>query len=484
MSIAFFSVADVRGIAEPAKALSANGWQIQAEGEALKALEKARVAVAKATLAQGSKADLLFLNLPLKGLDEKAAAQTAPRAALIRKSACAAKKRPVVACADLYAEAAACAKNGPDAETVRRWSVLAVRHLAAYDAALDVALSREVLGEEVLHLEYTDGAVLRYGENGHQKAVFYKEKGWTESSLANARQLHGKELSYNNIVDADAALEMMREFSGQPAVAIIKHLNPAGLATGTTLEEAFEAAWSGDPVSAFGSVIACSQKVDLATALRLKGRFVEILLAPGFDADALEFLRGKSKDIRLLEIDNVEAARPCPVYKHVIVGMLAQDRDVETIKEWRCVTKTPFPKEKEALARFTWVVTKYTKSNAIVMGMEYKPGCFKVLGLGPGQPNRIDSNLRLCQPRVRDNVARMELPEGTTLAEYTHQVFSGLVMGSDAFFPFSDNVDAAADAGVKLIVQPGGAKRDEEVIARCDELGVAMIFTGMRHFRH
>ena len=484
MSTAFFSVADARGIEVPAKALSAKGWRIQADGAAFEALEKAGVAVAKTALSAASKADVVVANLPLEGLSDKVASQVASREALVRKLASGAKKRPVVTSPDQYAELAACAGEGVSDELCRRWAVLAVRHLAAYSAALDTALSREVLGEEVLHLSYTAGVPLRYGENGHQKALFYKEESWTESSLANARQLHGKELSYNNIVDADAALEMMREFSGQPAVAIIKHLNPAGLATGRTLEEAFEAAWSGDPVSAYGSVIACSQKVDLATALRLKGRFVEILLAPGFDADALEFLRGKSKDIRLLEIDSVEAPRPCPVYKHVIGGMLAQDRDVDTIKDWKCVTKTPFPKEKEALARFTWVVTKYTKSNAIVMGMEYAPGCFKVMGLGPGQPNRIDSNLRLCQPRVRDNVARMELPEGTDLGEYTHKVFSELVMGSDAFFPFSDNVDAAADAGVRMIVQPGGAKRDEEVIARCDELGVAMIFTGMRHFRH
>ena len=337
---------------------------------------------------------------------------------------------------------------------------------------------------EEVSLKFTEGTTLRYGENSHQSATFYKDPNWDEASLATAKQHHGKELSYNNIVDADAALEMVREFAGQNAVSIIKHLNPAGLATGATLAEAFEAAWQGDPVSAFGSVIACSAKVDLATAELLKGRFVEIILAPGYDADALEFLTKKSKDIRILEIDKVEKARPGKVIKHVIGGLLVQDRDVDTFDKWECVTEAKFPASKDELAKFTWIVTKHTKSNAIVMAFEYAPGYFQILGLGPGQPNRIDSNLRLCQPRVRDNVGRMELPEGLTTEQFETQVFGELVMGSDAFFPFHDNIEAAAEAGVKYIVQPGGSMRDSEVIAKCDELGVAMICTGTRHFRH
>jgi phosphoribosylaminoimidazolecarboxamide formyltransferase/IMP cyclohydrolase len=340
------------------------------------------------------------------------------------------------------------------------------------------------MSSEELVLRFVQGTPLRYGENSHQSAVFYKDPNSDEPSLANAVQHHGKELSYNNIVDADAALEIVREFSGRPAVAVVKHLNPAGLATGDTLEQAFEAAWDGDPVSAFGSVIACSQKVDLATAQRLKGRFVEILLAPGYDADALDFLKAKSKDIRVLEISKVEPARPGKVYKHVIGGMLVQDRDVADVSRWECVTEAKFPAAKEALARFTWLATKHTKSNAIVMGREYAPGCFQIFGLGPGQPNRIDSNRRLCQPRVRDNAARLTRPEGVDAAEFERQVFGELVLGSDAFFPFADNIEASHDAGIRFIVQPGGSVRDEEVIARCNDLGVAMIFTGMRHFRH
>ncbi len=305
--------------------------------------------------------------------------------------------------------------------------------------------------------------------------------------MATAKQLHGKELSYNNIVDADAALEMAREFSDSNAVVIVKHMNPCGLATGETLAEAFEAAWAGDPVSAFGSVIAVTRKVDLKTAELLKGRFVEILLAPAFDDDALEFLKNKSKDIRLLEVGEIKAPKSGKVYKHVIGGMLVQDRDVGTWDTFECVTKAQFPKNKEALARFTWLVTKHTKSNAIVMGYEYKPGYFQVMGLGPGQPNRIDSNLRLCQPRVRDNVRRLPEAEGkseTELKALETKIFNEVVMGSDAFFPFPDNVEAAHDAGVRYIVQPGGSKKDDLSIEACNKFGIAMVFTGMRHFRH
>ena len=348
---------------------------------------------------------------------------------------------------------------------------------------------------EELNLHFVDPQPLRYGENSHQSAVFYRDPDCDEASLATAKQLHGKELSYNNIVDADAALEMAREFSDSNAIVIVKHMNPCGLATGETLLEAMEAAWAGDPVSAFGSVIASTRKVDLKTAEFLKGKFVEILLAPDFDADALEFLKNKSKDIRLLAVGKIEKAKTTKVYKHVIGGMLVQDRDVGTYEKFECVTRAKFPKNKEELARFTWLVTKHTKSNAIVMGYEYKPGYFQVLGLGPGQPNRIDSNLRLCQPRVRDNVARMpeakpffdengKLVDEAGLKALEKKIFGEVVMGSDAFFPFPDNVEAAHDAGVRYIVQPGGSKKDDLSIEAADKFGIAMVFTGMRHFRH
>ena len=327
---------------------------------------------------------------------------------------------------------------------------------------------------EELVLKFVDPVPMRYGETFYQSAVFYRDPTCTEASLATAKQLWGKELSYNNIVDADAALEMAREFSDGNAVVIVKHMNPCGLATGETLREAMEAAWAGDPVSAFGSVIAVTRKVDLKTA---------------------EFLKNKSKDIRLLEVGEIKKAVACKVYKHVIGGMLVQDRDIGTWEKFECVTKAQFPKNKEDLARFTWLVTKHTKSNAIVMCYEYKPGYFQVMGLGPGQPNRIDSNLRLCQPRVRDNVARLpeakeffdengKLINEAGLKALEKKIFGEVVMGSDAFFPFPDNVEAAHDAGVRYIVQPGGSKKDDLSIESADKFGIAMVFTGMRHFRH
>ena len=363
------------------------------------------------------------------------------------------------------------------------------RRFSKFETSIEVFMSEE------LNLKFVSPQPLRYGENSHQSAVFYRDPTCDEASLATAKQLHGKELSYNNIVDADAALEMAREFSDSNAIVIVKHMNPCGLATGETLLEAMEAAWAGDPVSAFGSVIASTRKIDLKTAEFLKGKFVEILLAPAFDEDALEFLKNKSKDIRLLEVGKIEKAKHCKVYKHVIGGMLVQDRDVDTYEKFECVTKAQFPKNKEELARFTWLVTKHTKSNAIVMGYEYKPGYFQVLGLGPGQPNRIDSNLRLCQPRVRDNVARMDaakpffdaegkLVDEAGLKALQRTLLGEVVMGSDALFPFPDNVEAAHNAGVRYIVQPGGSKKDDLSIAAADDFGMAMVFTGMRHFRH
>jgi len=350
-----------------------------------------------------------------------------------------------------------------------------------YDSAIERHLAKTVLSEERLDLRYGNGQVLRYGENNHQKASFFLEAPATqggEPSLGNFTQLHGKELSYNNIVDADAALEAARELSDANGAVVIKHLNPCGYSTGATLKDALVAAWAGDPVSAFGSVIALTRKVDLATAEVLKGRFVEILLAPGFEPDALEFLKAKSKDIRILEIANFGKAKDRKVYKHVIGGMLEQDRDAALIEKFESATKVAFPDAKRALAEFTWKACKHLKSNAIAIGYEYAPGQYTLVGAGMGQPNRIDSNQKLAQPRVTDWLKR-ELPA----ADVTKTV-SEMVLASDAFFPFPDNVEAAHAFGLKFIVQPGGSLRDADSVAKCDELGVAMAFTGLRHFRH
>jgi phosphoribosylaminoimidazolecarboxamide formyltransferase/IMP cyclohydrolase len=379
------------------------------------------------------------------------------------------------------------AKGETSLDTRRRLAVTAFRHTADYDSAIDAYLSKALLGESVLRLGFKPGSVLRYGENDHQKASFYPEFAGAEKNLGSAKQLHGKELSYNNLVDADAALEAVRDLQGDIAVSIIKHMNPCGYATGKTLAEAFEAAWQGDPVSAFGSVIAVTRKVDLATAELLKGRFVELLIAPGFDADALDYLQKKSKDLRLLDLGEMAAPQPRKVYKHILGGMLEQDRDVELSRKWESPTAAQLPADLKPLAEFTWKACKHVKSNAIVLGYEYAPGQYTLVGMGPGQPNRIDSNLLLAQPRARENLARMAKEkglEGAAAESFVKEALGRCVMASDAFFPFDDNVKAAHQGGIKYIVQPGGSLRDPEVIATADALGIAMVFTGNRHFRH
>ena len=366
-------------------------------------------------------------------------------------------------------------------ETRKRLAVKVYATTSRYDSAIERYFAKEYLGEARLDLRFEKGETLRYGENNHQAAVFFREPAKVqagEPSLGNYVQHHGKELSFNNIVDADAALEAARDLTHTNGAVIIKHLNPCGFATGATLAQALAAAWEGDPVSAYGSVIAVTRKVDLATAELLKGRFVEILLAPGFEPDALEFLKHKSKDIRILEIKPFVRAADRKVYKHVIGGLLEQDRDAAVWEKLESVTKVPFPESKTALADFTWKACKYLKSNSIAIGYEYAPGQYSLVGAGMGQPNRIDSNVKLCQPRVLDWLSR-EAPTADP-----KQAISEMIFASDAFFPFPDNVEAAAEFGIKYILQPGGSMRDTLSVEKCDELGIAMALTGMRHFRH
>jgi phosphoribosylaminoimidazolecarboxamide formyltransferase/IMP cyclohydrolase len=376
------------------------------------------------------------------------------------------------------------ANGGTSLRTRQELALKVYAKTAAYDAAIERWLAKQIHNEERLHLTFEQGEKLRYGENNHQAATYFREPATVQSgeaSLGKFEQLHGKELSFNNIVDADAALEAARELVDAPAAVIIKHLNPCGFATGATLKDALVAAWAGDPVSAFGGVIALTRPVDVATAEFLKGRFVEIVIAPSFEPDALEFLKNKSKDIRLLAIGSFEAGKGRKVYKHVIGGMLVQDRDVAVWEKFESVTKVAFPEEKQGLAAFTWKACKHLKSNAIAVGFEYAPGQFSLVGGGMGQPNRIDSNQKLAQPRVMDWLKR----ERPSLSDAEcKQAIGQMVLASDAFFPFPDNVIASAEFGVRMIVQPGGSVKDVDSIAKADELGVAMAFTGTRHFRH
>jgi len=353
---------------------------------------------------------------------------------------------------------------------------LAPRAPAAPDTAAPFVLAR------------SGGVKLRYGENPHQTAVFYRDPAAAEADIAHTTQLHGKELSYNNYVDGDAAVEAARELVGAPGVAIIKHTNPCGYATGATPAQAFEAAWQGDIVSAFGSVIAVTQPVDLALAQCLKGRFVEMLVAPDYTPDALEFLKKKSKDLRILKFDRPFAAPAAGrTFRPIGGGVLTQDRDVGLITNWVVPTENPFPDEKRRLAEFGVKACKHVKSNAIVIVREYEPGQYALLGMGAGQPNRVDSVRKLAVTKADENIARLcetAAGYGKTPQECRQEIMADCVLVSDAFFPFPDNIQMAADAGVRYIVQPGGSMRDEEVIAACDRFGIAMAFTGMRHFRH
>jgi phosphoribosylaminoimidazolecarboxamide formyltransferase/IMP cyclohydrolase len=362
--------------------------------------------------------------------------------------------------------------------------------LAEYNAAIAQYLNSVTTEEQppAFVMALTGGTTLRYGENPHQNAVFYKDPAPAEACIAHTEVLHGKEMSFNNYVDGDAALEAVRELAGTPGVAIIKHTNPCGYATGKTLAEAFEAAWAGDPVSAFGSVIAVTTTVDLATAECTKGRFIEALIAPDFEPDALEFLTKKSKDIRLLKLHKPLApALQGLALRQINGGLLVQDRDIGLMAQFICPTENTFCVEKEELAKFGVKVCKHVKSNAIVIVREYTPGCFSILGMGAGQPNRVDSVRKLAVAKARENIALLakdsgrygELPQNLET-----EIISECVMVSDAFFPFPDNIHNAAEAGLRFIVQPGGSKRDEEVISACDKYGIAMAFTGMRHFRH
>lgn len=364
-------------------------------------------------------------------------------------------------------------------------------HTAQYDAVVAWHLADQLPNAPETRpfiMACSKGEALRYGENPHQSAVLYREPVATEACIAHAELLHGKEMSFNNYVDGHAALEAVRELCGRPGAAIVKHTNPCGFATGMTLAAALQAAWAGDPVSAFGSVIAVTEPVDLLAAQVLEGRFVEALIAPSFDAEALDYLIQKSKDIRLLQLhEPLASAAPGHEVKQIGGGWLVQDRDTELAASWNIPTETVFPESKRKLALFGMMACKHVKSNAIVIVREYERGQYALLGMGAGQPNRVDAVRKLAITKALENIKLLYKEAGQyglTPMQFAANVMADSVLVSDAFFPFADNVDHAAEAGIHFIVQPGGSRRDEEVISACDRYGIAMAFTGMRHFKH
>jgi len=303
----------------------------------------------------------------------------------------------------------------------------------------------------------------RYGENSHQAGAFYAEYNAPQGSIATAIQIQGKELSYNNIADTDAALECVKQFDGAPACVIVKHANPCGVAIGANLLEAYNRAYSTDPESAFGGIIAFNQPLDGETAkVIVERQFVEVIIAPGVSPEAVAGVAAK-KNVRLLTVDMWSGDVPNRLdIKRVNGGLLVQTADIALLDELKVVS-TRQPTDAELLdLQFAWKVAKFVKSNAIV----YASGNMTI-GVGAGQMSRINS-------------ARI----AAIKAEHAGLAVPGSVMASDAFFPFRDGIDSAAAAGIKAVIQPGGSMRDEEVIAAANEHGMAMVFTGMRHFRH
>jgi phosphoribosylaminoimidazolecarboxamide formyltransferase / IMP cyclohydrolase len=356
----------------------------------------------------------------------------------------------------------------------RRFASRAFSVTSHYDSAIFSWFnSRE---DETLRISLNDGQSLRYGENPHQKATFYTYNNTdTDVTLAGAKVLQGKELSYNNLLDADAAwksasdaFHAVSHLPYKEAVSVVKHLNPCGLAVAPDMMEALTLAWAGDPVSAFGGIICFTGCVGREIAEWFDKKFVEIIIAPEFTGEALEIL-SKKKNLRLL----VTPIRP-ELTKEIIIrsvsgGILVQDEDDGGDPEFRNVTEVLFSADKMNLARFGVMACKHLKSNAIALVTETPGGSFWLTGTGMGQPNRLDSLRQLTIPRFN-------LKENVDIGES--------VLISDAFFPFRDSIEAANQFGIKYIVEPGGSIRDQEVIDACNEYGIGMVFTGRRHFRH
>jgi len=346
-------------------------------------------------------------------------------------------------------------------------AVKAFEHTSNYDGAIANYLGR--INEDgskedlprTINLQFHKAQEMRYGENPHQGAAFYTEKTQSEASIATARQIQGKELSFNNIGDTDAALECVKQFEA-PACVIVKHANPCGVAISGSLLEAYDRAYSTDPESAFGGIIAFNRELDGDTAKAIIDRqFVEVIIAPRVSDDAVKAVAEK-KNVRLLECGSWNAAMPRLDFKRVNGGLLVQDADLALHNELKIVTeRKPGDDEMDDLL-FSWQVAKFVKSNAIVYGRNSM-----TIGVGAGQMSRINSA----------RIAGIK-------AEHAGLEVKGSVMASDAFFPFRDGIDAAHEAGIVAVIQPGGSMRDEEVIAAANEHGMAMVFTGMRHFRH
>jgi len=356
-------------------------------------------------------------------------------------------------------------KNGSTTfETRKALALKTFEHTAKYDGAIANYLGREKDGfSNTLNLQYIKSQTMRYGENPHQNAAFYKEANLIEASVSSSIQIQGKPLSFNNLADADAALECVRDFE-EPSCVIIKHANPCGVATRKNIHSAYLSAYQTDPTSAFGGIIAFNRELNEETAQSItEQQFVEVIIAPKISSKA-KFILSKKENIRVLECGDLQKAKQSFDYKKISGGLLIQDKDLATLKssDLKCVSLIQPTSLQMLDLLFAWKVAKYVKSNAIVFAKNQM-----TIGIGAGQMSRIYS-------------AKIA---GIKAADENLKVI-GSVMASDAFFPFRDGIDAAAEAGISAIIHPGGSLRDNEVIAAANEHGIAMVFTGIRHFKH
>jgi len=513
---ALLSVSDKNGLIEFARALAARGVELLSTGGTAKALREAGLAVRDVSEATGfpemmdgrvktlhpvvhggllgragidedvmaqhgiENIDLLVLNLypfvkvsmdPASSFDQVIENIDIGGPAMLRSAAKNFARVAVATDPSQYAGIVAELQANDGALSARTrfdLSVAAFNNVAYYDACISNYLSSlQADGKQALfpaqnNSNFVKVMDLRYGENPHQQGAFYRDLWPVPGTLATFTQLQGKELSFNNLADADAAWECVRQFQ-RAACVIVKHANPCGVAEGAACGDAYELAYATDPTSAFGGIIAFNTKLDAATAKTILDRqFVEVLIAPEYDDGALEIARKKA-NVRVLRIPHGEGRNNMDV-RRVGSGLLMQTSDIREVarEELKVVTRlAPTPAQLDDLL-FAWRVAKYVKSNAIVYAKDHR-----TIGIGAGQMSRV----------ISAKIAALK-------AEEAGLVVPGSVMASDAFFPFRDGIDAAAAAGIKAVIQPGGSMRDNEVIAAADEHGLAMVFTGVRHFRH
>jgi len=355
----------------------------------------------------------------------------------------------------------------------KEFARLAFATSSHYDSAIFNYFNK---GKEEARISVNNGHVLRYGENPHQAATFFKfNNSNSDITLANAQVLQGKALSYNNMLDADAAwksasdaFHSVTHLDNKVAVSVVKHLNPCGLAVTDNIMKSLELAWAGDPVSAYGGIVCFTGPVDKTIAEWFDKRFVEIIIATDYTTEALAVL-SKKKNLRVMSTPVKPEIAGEKLYRSISGGLLIQDEDEGLETEFKNVTKIEFDSNKMNLSKFGITACKHLKSNAIALVTQNQDGSFWLTGAGMGQPNRLDSLRQLTIPRFN-------LKQGIRIEDS--------VLISDAFFPFRDSIEAANEFGIKYIVEPGGSIRDEEVIAACDEFGIAMVFTGTRHFKH